>query len=177
MGIFLYNVDSFSGSLLPWRDHWMQAIYYLPSDVNIRREGEQLELRSYHDEYSLWFGLDESPSNTHANLSRPSCHCSIHLAVSRNRLGQLNDQDRNEKLISVLEKVVHDETVCLVLSDCSLLSLMIAQLGAKKVYVVEKNTHWRILLNNMIEQSGLKEKIHVTNKELKWNQQDLQVNN
>lgn len=42
--------------LIPWRDHWMQAVYYLPEEVPIMR-GDVVNLVGYHDEYSFWFKL------------------------------------------------------------------------------------------------------------------------
>lgn len=42
--------------VLPWRDHWMQAVYYLPKEVPVQKE-EKLVLVSQHDEYSFWFHL------------------------------------------------------------------------------------------------------------------------
>jgi protein arginine N-methyltransferase 7 len=42
--------------VLPWRDHWMQAVYYLPKEEPIQKE-EKLVLVSQHDEYSFWFHL------------------------------------------------------------------------------------------------------------------------
>lgn len=42
--------------LIPWRDHWMQAVYYLPEEVPITR-GVEINLIGYHDEYSFWFNL------------------------------------------------------------------------------------------------------------------------
>ena len=41
---------------IPWRDHWMQAVYYLPTPVPAK-EGQELTLISSHDEFSLWFNL------------------------------------------------------------------------------------------------------------------------
>jgi protein arginine N-methyltransferase 7 len=45
-----------NSDVLPWRDHWMQALYYLPKEVPVQRE-EQLVLVGQHDEYSFWFHL------------------------------------------------------------------------------------------------------------------------
>jgi len=42
--------------LIPWRDHWMQAVYYLPEEVPITY-GIEVNLIGYHDEYSFWFKL------------------------------------------------------------------------------------------------------------------------
>lgn len=43
-------------NLIPWRDHWMQAVYYLPEEVPIAH-GTEVNLVGYHDEYSFWFKL------------------------------------------------------------------------------------------------------------------------
>lgn len=45
---------------IPWRDHWMQAVYYLPEEVPITR-GVEVNLIGYHDEYSFWFKLLNGP--------------------------------------------------------------------------------------------------------------------
>lgn len=46
--------------LIPWRDHWMQAVYYLPEEIPIIRDVE-VNLIGYHDEYSFWFKLLNRP--------------------------------------------------------------------------------------------------------------------
>ena len=40
----------------PWRDHWMQAVYY-PIRTPDVQAGQDLALISNHDEYSLWFDV------------------------------------------------------------------------------------------------------------------------
>jgi protein arginine N-methyltransferase 7 len=45
-----------SKNVLPWRDHWMQGVYYLPDGVFVQKE-EKLVLVGLHDEYSFWFHL------------------------------------------------------------------------------------------------------------------------
>jgi protein arginine N-methyltransferase 7 len=45
-----------SGHVLPWRDHWMQAVYYLPKEIPVQKEDKMI-LVSHHDEYSFWFHL------------------------------------------------------------------------------------------------------------------------
>lgn len=42
--------------VIPWRDHWMQAIYYLPTETSVIANKE-ISLLGYHDEYSMWFQL------------------------------------------------------------------------------------------------------------------------
>lgn len=46
----------------PWRDHWMQAIYYpisVPKISSVQEE-QKIVLISCHDEYSFWFDLSLS---------------------------------------------------------------------------------------------------------------------
>jgi len=113
-----------------WRDHWMMCIYNLPT---LRlTAGQEYELHSHHDEFSLWFSLNESIPE------RPICDCGVHLTLSRNRIGLFNDTTRNEKYIQVLEKaIVPKESVVLVLSEGSSLGFIAAGLGAKTVFVLE----------------------------------------
>lgn len=152
----------------------MQAIYYLPKDVPIKSKGKKLHLVSYHDEYSLWFGLQNDPPVA-TDLPRPFCTCSVHLAVSRTRLGQLNDSKRNQKYLQALEKVVNPDTVCLTLGDCCPLGLIAAKLGAKKVYAAERNPHCRRVLESWIETNNLREQIVVLDGELQNKVLDLKV--
>lgn len=41
---------------IPWRDHWLQAIYHLPRELRVS-QNDQLCLSCSHDEYSFWFDL------------------------------------------------------------------------------------------------------------------------
>ncbi|XP_077567916.1 protein arginine N-methyltransferase 7-like, partial [Stigmatopora nigra] len=43
-------------TMAPWRDHWMQSVYFLPAQWTIDK-GEDLSLTVSHDDYSLWFSL------------------------------------------------------------------------------------------------------------------------
>ncbi|VDN17518.1 unnamed protein product [Gongylonema pulchrum] len=42
-----------------WRDHWMQAVYYLPESVPVH-QGQQIILQCSHDEFSFWFAAQQS---------------------------------------------------------------------------------------------------------------------
>ncbi|XP_068970829.1 protein arginine N-methyltransferase 7 isoform X2 [Bombus flavifrons] len=115
---------------IPWRDHWMQAIYYLPVETLVT-VNKEVSLIGYHDEYSLWFQLINESINEAPDCERPVCSCNVHVAYCRTRIGQLNDHIRNEKYIKALEKEVTPDTVCLCLSDGSLLSLAAIQLVSR----------------------------------------------
>lgn len=164
-----------AGEKLPWRDHWMQAIYYLPMDVQVTSEGACLKLDAYHDEYSFWFGLDQEPSVIPTIYPRPVCHCSAHLAVSRMRLGQMNDDRRNESFVRVLEKVVNHDTICVTLGDCCLLGLMVCQFGAKKVYAVESNAHCRRVVQKWVERNRLQDRMFVVDGDFEKPPSDCKV--
>jgi hypothetical protein len=65
---------------------------------------ENFIINCNHDEYSLWFDVDKSIKNhsDQVNDDERSLGATI---VSRNRLGQLNDIDRNKMFTNILEKV------------------------------------------------------------------------
>lgn len=155
----------------------MQAFYYLPADVVVKSAGVQLELTGYHDEYSLWFSLKstDEPSHQCARIPRPFCNCSVHLAVSRPRLGQINDEKRTAKYVQALQKVVHPETICLTLGDCCHLSLIVSKLGARKVYAIEPNPHCRRVLEGWIKTNRLEEIVHVLDGDESKMQLDAEV--
>ncbi|XP_076386191.1 arginine methyltransferase 7 isoform X2 [Megachile rotundata] len=146
--------------LIPWRDHWMQAIYYLPVETPVTTNNE-VSLIGYHDEYSLWFQLINKSVNEIPNCERPICSCSIHVAYCRTRIGQLNDQKRNDKYIKALEKKITSDTVCLCLSDGSLLGLAAIKLGAKKIFILETNFLSRKSMETFIQANGLTEKVEI----------------
>ncbi|KAG7231046.1 hypothetical protein INR49_025076 [Caranx melampygus] len=167
--------------IAPWRDHWMQSVYFLPVESRVT-EGEELSLTVCHDDYSLWYGLQshslsaapdavsadhiaelqrrdavcpsangltvcpccsQQESQIAAPPSRPCCTCQAHLLWTRPRFGELNDRQRTESYISALRSVLREDSVCLGISDGSLLPVFAHMLGAKKVlgwdHVLEAN--------------------------------------
>ncbi|XP_078048314.1 arginine methyltransferase 7 [Augochlora pura] len=141
--------------IIPWRDHWMQAIYHLPSETPVVA-GNEVNLIGSHDDYSLRFDLIHETT-----LRTPVCSCGIHIAYSRTRIGQLNDQKRNEKYIRALEKKITSDTVCLCLSDGCLLSLAAVKLGAKKVFILETELHSRKCIEKFITFNNLSKEIQI----------------
>ena len=139
---------------IPWRDHWMQAIYYFPAEVNVKK-GQEVNLISCHDEYSLWFNLTVDLKITNVHYLNPICECGLHVTFSRTRIGQMNDSRRNKKYLSLLEKHISDESCVLILSDGFYLGLVAAKLGAKKIYFIETNQLSRRILLNFIEHNSL----------------------
>ncbi|XP_062550761.1 protein arginine N-methyltransferase 7 [Armigeres subalbatus] len=138
-------------NLIPWRDHWMQAIYFLPYSKKHLAQGDEIVLDAFHDEFSLWFGLDDP------NLKPGHCTCGMHFAYSRSRIGQLNDGPRNKRILNYLEQVLDTNSVVLVLGDGSLLGLGIKAMGAKKVILLEANRTSRQCMERYVEFNKLEQ--------------------
>lgn len=81
----------------------------------------------------------------------PEPQSGIHLAVSRQRLGQINDVSRNRTIVSCLKKQLGASQRCLFLGESSLVPLMAAKLGASKVFVSEENRHMMGVLEEYIK--------------------------
>ncbi|CAD7003502.1 unnamed protein product [Ceratitis capitata] len=69
-----------SNDVIPWRDHWMQAIYYIPKSLHVSGKGEKFVLNCNHDEYSLWFDVQKALNATESSVPRHACTCNLHLA-------------------------------------------------------------------------------------------------
>jgi protein arginine N-methyltransferase 7 len=96
------------GQLSTWRDHWMQAVYYLPPTTFVNNT-----ITLTHDEYSFWWGGDHE--------QHPGCVCGVHKEVSRTRLLGVNRFDYGS-VGGLFEKKDYYDTV-VVLGDNSLLPL------------------------------------------------------
>ncbi|XP_058066813.1 protein arginine N-methyltransferase 7 [Anopheles bellator] len=138
-------------NVIPWRDHWMQAIYFVPPVKSPLLMGQQFTLLSNHDEYSMWFEVGEKMAN-----SAPHCTCGWHIAQSRSRIGQLNCGTRNKRYLNYFERVFSSDSVVLVLSEGSLLGLAAARMGVKRVLLYEPNTISRRCMEAFVEHNSVK---------------------
>lgn len=145
---------------IPWRDHWMQAIYYLPHELNVKKD-QEITLISCHDEFSLWFSVKNDLKVTEQDYLKPVCDCGVHVTLSRTRIGQINNTTRNKTLLKLLEKHVSKDSVLLVLSDGCYLSLSAGNLGAKKIYFVETNYLSRNILWDFVQYNDLQSKVEI----------------
>ncbi|KAF5305598.1 hypothetical protein FQR65_LT07678 [Abscondita terminalis] len=122
---------------IPWRDHWMQAVYYLPQYVTVNK-GQKLFLATCRDQYSWWFYIHaESVTMVEKDYVQPFCSCGLHIAHSRTKIGLLNDNNRNKKYLTVLEKHINKSSTVLITSDGFYLGLAAAKLGAKKIFYLK----------------------------------------
>lgn len=151
--------DEASSEDIPWRDHWMQAVYYLPAPCRVT-EGATLTLVSSHDEYSLWFNVQQTEGEKVCE-DRPVCECGIHILNSRTRLGQLNDPSRQEVYLRVLRRLVTPDTVLLVLGDGCVVALAAARMGARHVYVAEGSEAGRRVMQAFITTNGIQDKVTI----------------
>ncbi|NWT27907.1 ANM7 methyltransferase, partial [Cardinalis cardinalis] len=128
-------------SALQWRDHWMQCVYFLPREEPVL-QGEKLSLTACRDEYSVWYNLqkaraDEEEQKADVCVGSPVCRCRAHLLWNRPRFGELNDQSRTRQYIKSLRKVLKTDSICLCISDGSLLPVLAHYLGAKQVQCMQ----------------------------------------
>ncbi|XP_034033034.1 protein arginine N-methyltransferase 7 [Thalassophryne amazonica] len=146
----------------PWRDHWMQSIYFLPVERRVT-EGEELSLTVCHDDYSLWFSL-QTPTPQHTQIevpSRPCCTCQAHLVWTHPRFGELNDRLCTRSYISALRSVLRDDSVCLGVSDGSLLPVFASLLGAKKVFSLENSRMSKQLIQQVLKANSLEGRVEL----------------
>uniref|UniRef100_A0ABI7W1A4 Protein arginine N-methyltransferase n=1 Tax=Felis catus TaxID=9685 RepID=A0ABI7W1A4_FELCA len=125
---------------LQWRDHWMQCVYFLPQEEPVV-QGSSIYLVAHHDDYCVWYSLQRTSPEKDRRVypPRPVCDCQAHLLWNRPRFGEINDQDRTDQYIQALRTVLKPDSVCLCVSDGSLLSLLAHHLGAEQVFTVESS--------------------------------------
>ncbi|CAB0008525.1 unnamed protein product [Nesidiocoris tenuis] len=114
----------------PWRDHWMQAVYHVKDPMQIAK-GDELELISKHDQFSMWFDVHKTGHQYKAAmLKTPACSCGLHSIASRTRIYSMNDLKKWSKYLEILKRIKENETV-LFIGDTSLLPLAAAKMGAQ----------------------------------------------
>ncbi|MFT7816880.1 protein arginine N-methyltransferase 7 isoform X2 [Arapaima gigas] len=146
-----------------WRDHWMQSVYFLPGEERVT-EGEVLQLTVSHDDYSLWFSLEPHRQQGREKgvvTCRPYCSCQAHLVWTRPRFGELNDSKRTDCYIRALRSVLKADSVCLSISDGSLLPIFTHLLGADKVYSLESAAMSKQVIEQVLEANSLKGALQV----------------
>ncbi|ODN02752.1 Protein arginine N-methyltransferase 7 [Orchesella cincta] len=122
-----------------WRDHWMHSVYYIPRNLSLKCRDE-ITCYSAHDEYSFWFDVVKTgDAMIQFPSQHPVCECRVHIGLSRYQIYLMNDNARYEALLHAYRNKVGSGTVCLCISDCSLLPIVLSNLGAKVVYVLDDN--------------------------------------
>ncbi|XP_054733207.1 protein arginine N-methyltransferase 7 [Anastrepha obliqua] len=141
--------------VIPWRDHWMQAIYYIPKPLHISRSDDKFVLNCNHDEYSLWFDVHTTLTSGKKEVPRHACTCNFHLAYSHSRIGQLNQSVRNKRYLNYLEQNLTKNSKVLCIGDSCILGLAIAKMGVSSVVLCEKNSFSRRFMNSVAQSNNL----------------------
>jgi protein arginine N-methyltransferase 7 len=79
----------------------MQAVYF-PENYYQFDKNDIIRVTCNHDEYSLWFDVNEQNELQKISQER-SLGCTL---MSRNRLAQCNDAERNNMFIRLFKKVL-----------------------------------------------------------------------
>ncbi|XP_021075844.1 protein arginine N-methyltransferase 7 [Mus pahari] len=151
---------------LQWRDHWMQCVYFLPQEEPVV-QGSPRCLVAHHDDYCVWYSLQKTSPDESDSASyqvRPVCDCQAHLLWNRPRFGEINDQDRTDHYAQALRTVLRPGSICLCVSDGSLLSVLAHHLGAEQVFTVESSVASYRLMKRIFKVNHLEDKISVINK-------------
>ncbi|XP_074864832.1 protein arginine N-methyltransferase 7 isoform X4 [Carettochelys insculpta] len=149
-----------------WRDHWMQCVYFLPKEEPVL-QGENMCLTAYRDEYSIWYKLQKARNEEDkkdACVGSPLCSCQAHLLWNRPRFGELNDQNRTNQYIQALKTVLKKDSICLCISDGSLLPLLAHYLGAQQVFTVENSAVSHCLMEKIFKANQVGDKIKIIEK-------------
>lgn len=96
-------------NLIPWRDHWMQGLFYIQSKRKYS-VNDKFILKSSHDEFSWWFDTE----STSDRKQKPSCTCLFHMTNSRNRMNQINNAERRKIFQEVLSSFHENENILFV---------------------------------------------------------------
>ncbi|XP_053304890.1 protein arginine N-methyltransferase 7 [Spea bombifrons] len=149
----------------PWRDHWMQCVYFLPEERQVK-QGEELCLIGHQDDYCVWYSLTKPSveAQTQVPLERPACHCGAHITWNRARFGELNDRHRIERYREAIRKVLTPSSVCLCVSDGSLLPFLAHSVGATQIYTLESSSMSQHLMEKLFQTNQLGDKIRVLQK-------------
>ena len=107
-----------------WRDHWMQAVYYLHQPFQVKQQ-EKVSVTMFHDDYSVWFDVSNVKKQK-SYVDRPLCSCRLHIMWPRERFAQLNSEHYLKYLHEIMAVVRDRDSSVLVVGSNSLLPLMIS---------------------------------------------------
>ncbi|XP_044125467.1 protein arginine N-methyltransferase 7 [Bufo gargarizans] len=148
---------------VPWRDHWMQCVYFLPEELKVARE-EEICLAAHQDDYCVWYNLTKPRAADKSSSDSPACRCGAHIMWNRARFGELNDQSRMDKYKEALKMILTPSSLCLCVSDGSLLPMLAHSVGASQVFTLESSAMAQQLMDKILQINHLKDSIHILQK-------------
>jgi len=119
---------------IPWRDHWLQAVYYLPTTRDVC-SGDPVFLKACHDEFSFSFSL-----NCNEKTEAAGCRCGFHMMTSRTRLAAINDPERLSIYKNIALDLVKLHKYFIVLGDFTMLGFILDKAGADKVLLLAQDS-------------------------------------
>ncbi len=139
-------------------------------------KGEELTIVANHDEYSLWFDVTSASSDvTPVSSDVTTSHDDgLTLPMSRLRLGEVNNAERNRVYAAVLRRLLTNEKPAnclrtneepekwvLTLGDQCLLSLFAAKLFSGKVIACTANKHMQEVLRHLAVENSVIDRLEV----------------
>lgn len=152
-----------------WREHWMQAVYYLPNSFKVD-VNDILSVTMFHDDFSIWFDVTKEISAIdnvychHDFIDRPLCSCGLHLTCPREKFAMLNDKSMHrffKKLVSHFEQ--YRDCTLTILGDMSILPLLFSKYGFRNLKYVECNPFSKYTIRELFECSDSVQKIDIVN--------------
>lgn len=141
--------------VIPWRDHWMQAIYFPPETCQVY-QGDSVSLVSHHGEFSWWFGVFNDPSAAEkAQLDEPFCTCGLHQSCSRYRIGQMNYSLRNKEFLKHFDHNIDNSSTVLSIGHGSVISLAAVSSDAKQIYCYDDSSIGSTLIADYVQVNNL----------------------
>ncbi|RDD44130.1 Protein arginine N-methyltransferase 7 [Trichoplax sp. H2] len=163
-------IDNKSNHNLQWRDHWMQAVYFCPQSISVTKVvimylGKSISIDVSHDEYNIWFNVSSSPRT---NATSDVDKYSHQLCWDKMRLSGLNNVEKQRKYYNVIRKHIQNSfnVHCVSVGDGSLLPLMAASAGARKVIAIESSKKSRDTIRELVRANGLNKKIMISPRNL-----------
>lgn len=119
------------GQKQAWRDHWMQAVHFLPANQPAPMDGDSIKLNAFHDGYDFWFDCNDDRGEC-VYRARETCHCRVHTPVAwKSRARLLNNAQYQQTLAEGLMQRFPDRRLSvnvLVHSAASYLPVLLARL-------------------------------------------------
>ncbi|CAJ0583122.1 unnamed protein product, partial [Mesorhabditis spiculigera] len=116
-----------------WRDHWLQAIHFLPGKCVVEKD-QVLKIHAAHDEYSFSFKVAANPPEKGPIDRALFCQCDLHNHVSPPEIYRMNALIDCPKTPAWLEKICTGKKI--VCAGESPLFPLLAAKYATKVYAV-----------------------------------------
>ena len=147
-----------------WRDHWMQAVYYLKKPLNVR-SGNVVFIKMFHDDYSIWFDVTEYQKTDF--VDRPLCSCGLHISWARERFAMFNNSFLR-KYFKTLVKQINENSnsvVVVVVGETSLLPLYLSCQFKNHLTYVEYSQFSQQIVKKLAVVNNVSHKLTVISKD------------